>query len=205
MVSSEIFPQILLGNLLNKQTKNLIETKIEEPFLLNIQENIDEYDLVDTLLYIDTMNYLSADILTKVDRMSMANSLEVRSPFLDYELVEYASSIPNKLKILKGTQKYILKETFKDILPPNILSKPKKGFSAPIGEWLTSSLKDIALDCLSEDSTKKRGLFNHHTVDKLVDISILTKSSNPINPIVWTRLWTLIMLELWFREFDTSI
>ena len=205
MVSSEIFPQILLGNLLNKQTKNLIETKIEEPFLLNIQENIDEYDLVDTLLYIDTMNYLSADILTKVDRMSMANSLEVRSPFLDYELVEYASSIPNKLKILKGTQKYILKETFKDILPPNILSKPKKGFSAPIGEWLTSSLKDIALDCLSEDSTKKRGLFNHHTVNKLVDISILTKSSNPINPIVWTRLWTLIMLELWFREFDTSI
>ena len=113
-------------------------------------------------MYIDTMNYLPGDILTKVDRMSMANSLEVRSPFLDYELIEYASTIPNKFKISNGQQKHILKETFKDILPKEILNKPKHGFSAPISQWLLSTdLKEFALDCLSENSINNRGLLDY--------------------------------------------
>ena len=153
------------------------------------------------------MNYLPGDILTKVDRMSMANSLEVRNPFLDYELIEYASTIPNEFKISNGQQKYILKETFKDILPKGLLNKPKHGFSAPISQWMfNTDLKEFALDCLSENSIKNRGLLDYKEVSKLSAQAIQDSSLNINHTIsIWTKMWNLLLLEIWFRQFKISI
>ena len=207
VIRGQTFSQTQINNLIRHETKYKLEEKSRPKYKLNIPENIDHYDALDTLMYIDTMNYLPGDILTKVDRMSMANSLEVRSPFLDYELIEYASTIPNKFKISNGQQKHILKETFKDILPKEILNKPKHGFSAPISQWLLNTdLKEFALDCLSENSINNRGLLDYREVSKLSSLTIEGSSSNINNTIpIWTKMWNILSLEIWFRTFKISI
>ena len=207
VIRGQSFSQIQIDNLINYETKSKFERKTKPEYKLNIYENIDNYDLLDTLMYIDTINYLPGDILTKVDRMSMANSLEVRSPFLDYELIEYVSTIPNEFKIYNGKQKHILKQTFKDILPKEILNKPKHGFSAPISQWmLNPNLNEFVLDCLSETSIKNRGLFDYKEVTKLTALAFQDSSSNINQTIsIWTKMWNLILLEIWFRQFKISI
>ena len=207
VIRGQSFSQIQIDNLISHETKLQFEKNSQSPYKLNIPENIDGYDALDTLMYIDTMNYLPGDILTKVDRMSMANSLEVRNPFLDYELIEYASTIPNEFKISNGQQKYILKETFKDILPKGLLNKPKHGFSAPISQWMfNTDLKEFALDCLSENSIKNRGLLDYKEVSKLSAQAIQDSSLNINHTIsIWTKMWNLLLLEIWFRQFKISI
>tara|TARA_B100000029_G_scaffold516795_1_gene634358 strand:- start:9152 stop:11089 length:1938 start_codon:yes stop_codon:yes gene_type:complete len=207
VIRGQVFTQVQINNLISHQMELKFERKSNPAYKLNIHDNIDAYDALDKLMYVDTINYLPGDILTKVDRMSMANSLEVRSPFLDYELIEYVSTIPNEFKIYNGKQKHILKETFKNILPKEILNKPKHGFSAPISQWiLNTDLKEFALDCLSENSINNRGLLDYREVAKLSSLAIQGSSSNINNTIsIWTKMWNLLLLEIWFRQFKISI
>jgi asparagine synthase (glutamine-hydrolysing) len=140
-------------------------------------------------------NYLPLDILTKVDRMSMAHSLEARSPFLDHELMEFAATIPSELKIRGRVKKYILKRALAHLLPEEILHRPKMGFGVPIDHWLRHELRELARETLLAPRCLDRGYFRRETVERLLDEHLRRKAN-------WHYLlWTLLMLELWHRAY----
>ncbi len=142
---------------------------------------------------LDWHTYLIDDILVKVDIASMSHSLEVRCPFLDTEVVEFASRLPsNMLMRLRG--KYLLRRAVKDIVPTRILHRQKRGFALPLERWMKRDLREMIHDVLLGKRTRERGLFEPTYVEKLV------KRLDSIAPPT-DRIWTLLILELWFREF----
>lgn len=152
-------------------------------------------DLISQYQYFDTLQYLPADILTKVDRMSMAHSLEVRSPLLDYELVEYMARLPLSLKIRNGVSKYILRKLCAKWLPPSVLTKKKQGFAIPKDRWFRNELRGVAEEILLDQRTLSRGYFREGAVRTVLQHHLIGKRdySN------W--IWCLIVLEMWFRVF----
>ena len=144
--------------------------------------------------YVDIKTYLVDDILTKVDRMSMAASLEARVPLLDHRIVEFAVNLPPKMKIHRGNTKIILRRTMKNILPKSVLKKPKQGFSIPIKHWLQTSLQPLMMDLLSPDCIQRRGYFDPCTVAGWVTEHIENRANHS------HRLWALMVLELWQRN-----
>ena len=152
-------------------------------------------DPVDRALYVDVKTYLVDDILTKVDRMSMAVSLETRVPLLDHRLIEFAASVPASLKLRRGVGKYLLRELLARRVPRAILDRPKHGFSAPIGEWLRGPLAGIAHDLLFDGRLEERGIFHPASVARLWNDHQHGRHDHR------HRLWSLVMLELWFRQF----
>jgi asparagine synthase (glutamine-hydrolysing) len=150
---------------------------------------------LDRLFYIDINVYLPDDILVKVDIASMANSLEVRSPFLDYRVVELAASIPANLKVNNGTTKYILKRAARDLLPEAILTRPKWGFHSPIDDWLHKDLYQHTYEVLLDQHTQERGLFNVEYVKQMLKEYIAGKV------YLGQHLWLFLNFELWCRTF----
>ena len=148
-------------------------------------------DLLHRQLYADLCVYLADDILVKVDRMSMATSLETRAPFLDVNLMELAYSIPSELKIRNGERKYILKQALRDVLPPEILRRPKEGFSIPMKNWLRGDLAPIMRDLLAPERIRQRGWFSPVAVTRLID-SHLSGRDNHAHV-----LFSLMVLERW--------
>jgi len=142
-------------------------------------------------LYVDTKLYLADDILTKVDRMSMANSLEARVPLLDHNFVEFVATIPSNLKINKRTRKYIFKRAMRNRLPENILKRGKQGFSIPIKNWLRGELKDLMEEILSKERIKREGYFNYDYVEKLKKGHMEGKYDH------WHKIWALMCFEMW--------
>ncbi len=112
---------------------------------------------------LDIKSYLPLDILTKVDRMSMAHSIETRVPLLDHKLVEFAATIPPEMNLHNGTTKYVLKQAMRGILPDGIIDRPKHGFAVPLGYWFRGKLGAYVRDLLLGESAKRRGLFNAPT------------------------------------------
>lgn len=151
---------------------------------------------LDPLLYLDSKTYLPGDILTKVDRMTMAVGLEARVPLLDHKLIEFVCTrIPSHMK-LKGLEtKHILKRTVRDFVPPEILTRPKQGFGVPIDQWLNDKLRDRLRDTLTEPRTMQRGYFEPGYVNLLLDEHARGRRDHA------TELWTLFVLELWHRRF----
>lgn len=157
----------------------------------------DEYarDRLSRLLYLDSKTYLPSDILTKVDRMTMANSLEARVPLLDHELIELVGKMPPSLKMRGGETKYILKKAMEGIVPKEILYREKQGFGVPVGQWINDQLRpEINGDLLSSRFVD-RGLFDAGYVAALIDEHSVGRRDHS------DRLWTLWMLELWFRRY----
>jgi asparagine synthase (glutamine-hydrolysing) len=154
-----------------------------------------EGDRINKILYSDVKYSLPGDMLTKVDWMSMKNSLEVRVPFLDHRVVELAFKIPGALKLHKGRSKYILKETFKDLLPPGIYRRPKAGFEIPIGRWLRTDLRFLIEQYLAESRIREQGIFDYEVVEELIQ-SLLTKKTHTS----W-MLWSLIVFEYWYEQY----
>jgi asparagine synthase (glutamine-hydrolysing) len=150
---------------------------------------------LDWILYLDSKTYLPGDILTKVDRMSMAVSLEARAPLLDHKLVEFAAAIPPDLKMKDLETKHIFKLAVKDLVPPEILNRPKQGFSVPVGKWMNNQLRDRIVGTLTEPRTNQRGYVDAGFVGKLLDEHRRGRRDH-----AWT-LWALFMLELWHRTF----
>jgi asparagine synthetase B (glutamine-hydrolysing) len=109
--------------------------------------------------YVDIKTYLADDILTKVDRMSMAASIETRVPLLDHNIVEFALNLPPQMKLNGSRTKSILRNTVRHLVPEMILSKPKQGFSIPMKHWLRTTLKPLMLDLLSNDALRRQGYF----------------------------------------------
>jgi asparagine synthase (glutamine-hydrolysing) len=106
---------------------------------------------------LDVKNYLPLDILTKVDRMSMAHSIETRVPLLDHKLVEFAATIPPEMNLRNGTTKYVLKQAMRGILPDGIIDRPKQGFAVPLGYWFRGKLGPYVRDLLLGESARRRG------------------------------------------------
>jgi asparagine synthase (glutamine-hydrolysing) len=150
---------------------------------------------ISRMQYLDTKVYLPEDILTKVDRMSMANSLETRAPLLDYNVVEFAASIPPDLQRKDGRGKYILRKMAARFLPPAILDKKKQGFAIPRDQWFRKDLKQYALDLLTSKRFSERGYFRDANVRLLLDEHIKGRRDYS------TWIWSLINFELWHRQF----
>jgi asparagine synthase (glutamine-hydrolysing) len=146
------------------------------------------------LQYLDIKNYLPNDILTKVDRMSMAHSIEARVPLLDHKFVEFAATIPPELKLKGVTSKYIFKKALEGILPNEILYRPKRGFAFPLSQWFRGQLGSFMRDLLLSRRSVERGIFNKAYLERLIDMN---DRGRPMD----LQLWTLITFELWCRRF----
>jgi asparagine synthase (glutamine-hydrolysing) len=150
---------------------------------------------LDRLLYLDSKTYLPGDILVKVDRMSMANSLETRAPLLDHRLIEFARTIPASLK-LRGTEtKYIFKRAAAGLIPDEIINRPKQGFDVPIRRWFNHELREMLDDTLNDRRARERGDFNHQAI-----LAILDEHRRGMRDHA-RPLWSLLVLELWRRAF----
>jgi asparagine synthase (glutamine-hydrolysing) len=147
------------------------------------------------LQYLDHKQYLPRDILTKVDRMSMAHSIEARVPLLDHKVIEFAARIPPELKLRGGTTKYIFKKALRGVLPDAIIDRPKRGFAIPLGRWFRGNLREFARDLLLSPRTKGRGIFNTSYLSRLVEIHDSGRDN------LGLHLWTLISFELWCRLY----
>jgi asparagine synthase (glutamine-hydrolysing) len=152
-------------------------------------------DPIERLMYLDSRTYLPSDILTKVDRMSMAASLEARVPLLDHELIELVETIPSEWKLRGSESKYILKKAMEGIVPTEILYRRKQGFGVPIREWINERLKDRMLGTLLEPRTMQRGYFERSYIETLIDEHARGRRDHA------HALWALWMLELWHRRY----
>ncbi|HBE81581.1 MAG TPA: asparagine synthase (glutamine-hydrolyzing) [Pyrinomonadaceae bacterium] len=150
---------------------------------------------LDSLLRIDQLTYLPNDLLTKVDIASMANSLEARSPFLDHKLIEFAASIPESIKMNRFETKSLLKKVAVRLVPKDVVYRKKMGFGVPIGKWFRSEMKNLVCDALLSSRSMRRGLVRPDVVTQYVKEHIDGKADHSF------RIWTLLMLELWFQRF----
>jgi asparagine synthase (glutamine-hydrolysing) len=151
--------------------------------------------IVDASLLTDTMTYLPNDLLVKMDIASMTVSLEARSPFLDHHLMEFAASLPEKLKLRRMTTKYLLKRILKDLVPAENLSRGKMGFGVPIGHWFRGTMQPFLRETLLSEKALGRNLFQKDKVRQIVDQHVEGRIDHS------HRLWSLLMLELWFQRF----
>jgi asparagine synthase (glutamine-hydrolysing) len=152
-------------------------------------------DPLNQVLYCDLKLYLEGDILVKVDRASMANSLEVRVPLLNRLLVEYAAHLPHSLKLHGLTTKFLLRQALKGILPESILRRGKKGFNAPVAKWFAGPLKPLLADLLSPHRLKQQGLFQPDYV------ATLMKEHQARYRDHRKLLWTLLAFQMWYERW----
>jgi asparagine synthase (glutamine-hydrolysing) len=153
-------------------------------------------DTLSRLMYLDIKTYLAGDILTKVDRMSMATSLEVRVPMLDHVFVEWAAGLPKEWKFRKGTRKYILKKLAERLgIPSELLHRQKQGFQLPLVDWMRNELKQQFFQVLLEPRTLQRGYFRPAAVQSIVKEHLSGRRNHS------GILWRMLVLELWHRNF----
>ena len=158
-------------------------------------EASDATTFVERIAHADVQLYLPDDLLVKMDIASMAHSLEVRSPFLDHEVVEFAASLPLHLKLRGWTQKYLLRRAMRGLLPEAVIRRPKMGFGVPIDHWFRHELREMAYDVLLDARAQQRGYFRPEVVRRYLDEHVEGRAHH--HP----RLWSLLMLEQWHRVF----
>lgn len=156
---------------------------------------VPDQNVLNRMLYVDMKTFLPELNLTYSDKMSSAASVEVRVPFLDCELVDFASKLPPEAKLKGLTSKYILKKAFRGKLPDSVIRRRKAGFGAPIRTWLKRDLRDMVDELLSEEAIARRGYFNGAVVRRMIDADRAGTEDHG------TRLWILLNLELWCRTF----
>ncbi|NLD95146.1 MAG: asparagine synthase (glutamine-hydrolyzing) [Fibrobacter sp.] len=153
-------------------------------------------DWIDEITFMYEHFYMGEDILTKVDRASMAVSLEVRTPFLDTEFSEYVNSLQSSLKLHGLTRKYILKKALEQKLPKEIIYRKKKGFGIPLTKWLREDLRPVLEETFSEERIRQDGLFNYHYVQQLLQEHFNGYKDNR------KQLWTLLMFSKWKERWN---
>ena len=152
------------------------------------------YSAFDRMIRSDLQSYLPGDLLVKVDIATMANSLELRSPLLDVNVVEWGLSLPRKYKIKGFETKHILKDVARSLVPANLIDRPKMGFAIPRANWLRTGMKEMVIDTLTDNTATQRGWFNTIEVKRVIDIHLAGGDKDNI-------LWPLLMLELWARTW----
>jgi asparagine synthase (glutamine-hydrolysing) len=148
-------------------------------------------DDLDALCLHDLRLYLPDDILTKVDRMSMAVSLEVRVPLLDHRLVEFTGTLPRSLRLRDGVGKYLLKRLLGKYLPEDFVHRRKKGFSVPIGRWFRNELQDAFMDVAGPGAIRERGVFQPSVVSTIVDAHMSGRRDYQ------SLIWRLFVMQMW--------
>jgi len=186
------------NNILSLDFQNTVKENLNyaQKYIHSLFANVKHKDIINQLSYVDLNSYLPHCLMTKMDIASMANSLECRSPFLDHKVIEFAASLNGSIK-LKGFSrtKWILKETFRDLLPPKIYKRGKMGFGIPLGPWFRGEMKKYwAETCLNEKSLG-RGYFKKEEIFRLWDEHQSGKRDYGY------KLWALLMLELWHQKF----
>jgi asparagine synthase (glutamine-hydrolysing) len=161
----------------------------------NLAASVSTGEALDGMLYLDSKTYLPGDILTKVDRMSMAVSLEARVPLLDHHLIEFVARLPARMKMKGLKTKHIFKRAVRDFVPAEILDRPKQGFGVPIQQWINDQLRERIRETLSERRTRERGLIDERYVRRLLDEHERQRRDHS------GQLWALFMLEQWQRVF----
>ena len=159
------------------------------------QRRCDAQETMNQLLYLDQKLYLEGDILAKVDRASMATSLEVRVPLLNHTLAEYVAEVPHELKLRGLKSKFILKKAMEGVLPDEILKRPKKGFNVPVAHWIGTTLRELVRDQLSSEKLKREGFFEPAYVERL-----LREHEEGVRDHR-KLLWTLLVFELWQERY----
>ena len=168
------------------------------PPLDKLYPQLNRFDDISGELYLDLKSYLVDDILVKVDRMSMATSLETRVPFVDHEVVRFAFRIPGPLKLKGMTTKWILKKSMERLLPRQNIYRSKEGFSIPIKHWLRNELKDLMFHYLSETRIRDAGLFNYRSIQQKIDAHMDGRENYS------HQLWALLVFEIWREQFLES-
>lgn len=182
--------------LMHPNAKSKADPVFINDFKNHILRHIDDHDF-NTVLKTDLDLVLAGDMLVKVDLMSMANSVEVRSPFLDHHVVEFAFSIPSEYKIDGKRRKKILKDAFRHLLPPEIYNRGKKGFEIPLLSWFRNELNSFIFDeLLNEKFIKDQGLFNYDFIAKMKKQLYSNVSSNLVE-----KLWVLIVFQYWHKKY----
>lgn len=170
------------------------QSNIHETSFEDMWNGIENHILFTKLQLVDVESYLPGDLLYKVDMASMANSLEVRSPLLDYKVVEFGLSLPQAFKFKGKTNKYLLRELTNRHVPRELINRPKMGFAIPIEKWVRGELREIIADTLLDHQCLNRGLFNRNYVEKLLQSQ--NEGGNFANLI-----WPLFMFELWANKW----
>jgi len=194
---------IWLGSFPFSEDEKVVSSEIRKEFNRDrlVEEIVlygEEYpyeDRITKLQYLDMRLYLQESILVKVDRASMACSLEVRAPFLDHELVEFVMGLPSHYKLNGTTSKYMLKKALKKYLPDSIIQRKKKGFGVPIAKWVKGELRELFSDFLSTGRIKREGFLNSEYVTLLLQDHLANNKDNR------KQLWTLLVWELWANRY----
>lgn len=205
-VSSEVRFFLWRGAFSNAERSQLLNPEIRrELHKENAYEEIYRYvrrsgltKELERILYLSMKLYLQDNNLVTVDRASMANSLEVRSPLLDRDVVDFVCRLPMEYKLNGLRTKYILKKAAEEFLPRNIVYRKKKGFGVPLAQWLAGDLKEFMLDYLSQERIQRQGIFHYPYIKQLIDEQ-LTKTKDNREP-----LWTLLVFQTWYEKYMDS-
>lgn len=182
-------------SLYTEELKRLTENSDPLEFFARYVSPSNGKGIIDTVLLTDLMNYLPNDLLVKVDIASMANSLEARSPFLDHKVIEFAASLPESIKQQGKDTKTLLKKVAARLVPRDVVYRQKMGFGVPINHWLSNELQGFTREVLLSEKAKNRGLFDFKIVERLINEQQQDAKDNSF------KIWTLLMLELWFQRF----
>ncbi len=189
------FDRKLKANLFTEDIWHELKKENEFEDIDNYLANLNERNDYNQLIYLYLKTYMMDEMLVKVDRASMFNALEVRTPFLDTAVVDFVNSLPINLKLHKFTTKYILKELMKDKLPREIIYRKKKGFGIPVARWLSSDLKYLTLELLNRDKIENQGLFNFQCVNKLLSEHFARRADNR------KYIWNLLIFQIWQEKW----
>jgi len=171
---------------------NLISMNSEYKFQSNFE--FGNYSSFDRMIRSDLSAYLPGDLLVKADMASMANSLELRSPLLDVNVIEWGISLPRNYKIKGFETKHILKDVARSLVPSELIDRPKMGFGIPRAEWLRAGMKEMVIDTLTDDTATQRKWFNNNEVKQVIDLHMGGQDKDSV-------LWPMLILELWARTW----
>jgi asparagine synthase (glutamine-hydrolysing) len=193
-----IFPEHLRGDLYRDE---FLEQLASDPaaFVRNAWRRAGRRDVVTCASLADLTTYLPCDLMTKVDIASMAHGLECRSPFLDYRVVEFAAALPIGLKFRRGRGKWLLQEAFGHLLPREVFTRPKMGFGVPLEPWFRQELKPLANDLLLSPESRCHAFLRTEAIERLWNEHQERRTDHSY------RLWTLLMLESWLRQWQTGV
>ncbi len=194
--SISYLPPVTLHRLLTRDYQRELQ-RIDDaaPIFMQYFDRVQSYEWLSQLQYVDTKTYLAGDVLTKVDRMSMANSLEVRSPLLDHRLIEEVAGYPSHFKLRQGVSKYLLKKLARKYLPADIVDRPKQGFGVPLEYWFAGDFHHYIRDTLLSSSARARPYFNAPVTESIINRHAAGEKS------LSAVIWNLLVLETWFQMY----